>query len=780
MNETAIPSEAMRLKTLSRRLTAVSAGAAGGVASSLGSAALLFFTVAGSLRSATTIVWGAALVLAVLFRLAIAMTSDLQSQDEAYLARRLRVTGLSMAGISIVWAAGLPLFATLADAGSIPAVLFVGTAMFVGVLLLHRALPELAYLHILLIGSALGGAVMIVAGPAAWPLLVLLALYALTLWQAVGRQDRQFLQAISVEMNHSDTADTVAMLLHEYEEQSSDWLWTTGPRGNLRNVTARFAAAAGSDIEKLEGKALLSLFQKGEERDRLARHLIEQSAFRDLLVKLRIDGETRFWRLSARPRPDGRMGGVARDVTDDRMIEERIAFMAHYDNLTGLANRYLFNERLRAILGAGAREGRGANVALFYLDLDDFKSINDTRGHLVGDRLLREVGTRLEQEVRAEDLVARLGGDEFAVVIETRAGMGMLIERAHRFLSVVREPYEIEGHQYRVSTSVGVARCFDGDCDAEELTRRADLALFAAKRKGRDTLAMFEPSLDREARERRELETDLREAIARGQLRVHYQPTIDLDTGETTGYEALLRWHHPRRGVVGPADFLDIAEESGLIVPIGEWVIRQTLAETAAWQGDFRIAINLSPTQVRSPQLVALVAQAIHASGIAASRIEFEITEHVLMKHAAAATATLEKLRGLGARIALDDFGVGYSSLGYLRQFRFDRIKIDRSFVERIEDDADSQAIVSSITRMAEAMGIAITAEGIENRRQLDLLRKLGCDEAQGFLICKPAPGETFATAEAAEAALADKGSVVVEYRRARKNANQRRGGQAG
>lgn len=308
--------------------------------------------------------------------------------------------------------------------------------------------------------------------------------------------------------------------------------------------------------------------------------------------------------------------------------------------------------------------------------------------------------------------------------------------------------------------------------------RRADLALFAAKKKGRDTLAMFEPSLDREARDRRELETDLREAIARGQLRVHYQPTIDLDTGTTTGYEALLRWHHPRRGVIGPADFLEIAEESGLIVPVGEWVIRQTLAETSAWQGDFRIAINLSPTQVRSPHLVALVAQAIHASGIAPERIEFEITEHVLMEHGDAATTTLNKLRALGTGIALDDFGVGYSSLGYLQQFRFDRIKIDRNFVERVEDDADSQAIVSSITRMAEAMGIATTAEGIENRRQLDLLRKLGCDEAQGFLICKPAPGETFATTEAAEAALADKGSVVLDYRKARKDALRRRGGQ--
>ncbi|WP_369026691.1 putative bifunctional diguanylate cyclase/phosphodiesterase [Qipengyuania sp. RANM35] len=776
MNGTATQTEAMRLKVLSRRLTAASAGAPGAVASSLASAAVLLGVFHGSFRNVAMVIWATALILAVLLRLGISMTSDLTSTDEAYLSRRLRLTAMAMSAVSLAWGIGLPVFAASGQGGPVAALACVGTAMFVGVLLMHRAIPVAAYVHIAALGAGLAGTAYMVAGLAAWPLLALLVVYAFTLWQAVQRIESQFIASIGAEIEYAATADTVSMLLHEYEEQSSDWLWTTGPRGNMRDVSARFAAAAGSDIDRMEGKSLLSLFQKGEERDRLARHLIEQSPFRDLLVKLRIDGETRFWRLSARARPDGRMGGVARDVTNDRMIEERVAFMAHYDNLTGLANRYLFNERLRVMLGAS--EGRGANVALFYLDLDDFKSINDTRGHLVGDRLLREVGTRLEQEVRADDLVARLGGDEFAVLIETRAGMGMLIERAHRFLSVVREAYEIEGHHYRVSTSIGVARCFDGDCDAEELMRRADLALFAAKKKGRDTLAIFEPALDREARDRRELETDLREAIARGQLRIHYQPTIDLDTGATTGYEALLRWHHPRRGVIGPAEFLDIAENSGLIIPVGEWVIRQTLAETAAWQGDFRIAINLSPTQVRSPHLAALVAQAIHTSGIAAERIEFEITEHVLMQQGEAATTTLNKLRGLGARIALDDFGVGYSSLGYLQQFRFDRIKIDRNFVQRLEDDADSQAIVSSITRMAEAMGIATTAEGIENRRQLDLLRKLGCNEAQGFLICKPAPGETFATAEAAEAALADKGSVVLEYRKARRNANQRRGGQ--
>nr|WP_247711900.1 EAL domain-containing protein [Qipengyuania qiaonensis] len=621
-------------------------------------------------------------------------------------------------------------------------------------------------------------AILIQTGGAGWPALILLAFFVIALLGSTREQERQIVGGASAEISRREAAGTVRLLLNDYEEHSSDWLWTVGPCGNLREVTARFATAAGRPVEELEASPLIGMFAKGEDRDRLARHLMERSRFHDLVLKLRVDGEVRFWKLSARPRSDGRMSGVARDVTNDRIIEERVAFMAHYDNLTGLANRYLFNDRLRAALAQGER---ARNVALFYLDLDDFKAVNDTRGHLMGDRLLREVGTRIEQAVRGHDLVARLGGDEFAILIETRAGAGMLIERAHRFLSVIRDPFEIDGQVYRISGSVGIAKCSEGNCDAEELMRRADLALFAAKRKGRDTLALYDQAIDRAERERREIEMDLREVIARGQLNLHYQPVIDLDSGAVVGYEALLRWYHPRRGIIRPADFLEVAEETGLIVPIGEWSIRQAFAETAKWAGDFRIAINLSPTQVRSPHLVAIVAQAIHAHGIAPERVEFEITEHVLMQESPLSMGNLQKLRQLGVRIALDDFGIGYSSLSYLRRFPFDRIKIDKDFVEGVEDSADNQAIVSSITRLADALGMATTAEGVETRAQLDLLRKLGCQEAQGYLICEPAPGEHFATPAAISAAMrSGEASGILDYRKAREAAMKNRPRQAG
>ncbi len=765
-------SDEVRLQILLRRLEVHVAGATPALVSALASIVILVLTYFEREWAVPILAWAAIASVMLLVRLAQISRVDLASRDYAYLRRAFgRVSG-TMIALSVIWATGFPFFAYVSDGVEIGALAVIGTAILAAVLLLHRSLPIAAKAHVMLVGTSLIVSGLITVGSGAWMVLGLLGMYAVTLWAAIGRQDKAFKEAVANEVLRRDAADTVALLLHDYEQHSSDWLWTVGPLGNMRSVSERFAEAARSDSATLDGKPLIDLFPPQEARDRLARHIVERSPFRDLVLKLRVDGEVRYWRLSAQPRADGRLSGVARDVTTDRLIEERVAFMAHFDNLTGLANRYLFNERLRKTLG-GDKPG---DIALFYLDLDDFKAINDTRGHIVGDRLLREVGTRLEQEVRPEDLVARLGGDEFAILIETRAGTGMLIERAHRFLSVVREPYEIEGQHYRISTSVGVARCSGGECDAEELMRRADLALFAAKAKGRDNLAIFDNELDRAAKERREIEADLREAVARGQLRLHYQPVIDLNTGRTTGYEALLRWYHPTRGIIGPNDFLHIAEDSGMIVPIGEWVIRQALAETASWPADVRIAVNLSPTQVRSPHLVTVVAQALHANGVASERIEFEITEHVLLEEGESSHATLLKLRELGAKIALDDFGTGYSSLGYLRRFPFDRIKIDRHFVEGIEDSTDNQAIVSTITRLAEALGMSTTAEGIESRGQLDLLRKLGCHEAQGFLICRPVPSESLIVGEGESPELLDLAGEVLDYRKTREAALKKKG----
>ena len=762
---------------LHRRITSLSSGAWTSLLPAFGSIFALLWTFWDEAPRLALLLWALAQIAQLCTFVVLDKQLDLDTatsdEMEAHWRRILILQGVG----STIWFVAFPYLAFYAAGLKIAVLGIIGTAILCGTLLVHRNAPQAALFHTLTMAPSLIVAASLIGQWGAWPIILLIGSFAIALVTEARAQERSFVSAGQAEIDRRESTATVGMLLHDYEEQSSDWLWTVGPHGNLRNVTQRFAEAAGRKPEQLEGTPITRLFHRDEQREELARCLIERHPFRNLLVNLKIDGEKRFWRLSARPRDDGRMSGVARDVTADRLIEERVAFMAHYDNLTGLANRYLFNERLRALTGEGT--SKGSSIALFYLDLDDFKAVNDTRGHLVGDRLLREVGTRLEQEVRNEDLVARLGGDEFAVLIETRAGDGLLLERAHRFLSAVRAPYEIEGHSYRVSTSVGVARSIAGDCDAEELMRRADLALYAAKAKGRDKLAMFEPALDFAARERRRIESDLSEALRKGQMHMQYQPVIDLETGETTGFEALLRWHHPERGMLGPGDFLQVAEDTGLISSLGEWVIRQSLSEVAAMPGNLRIAINLSPTQVKNPNLVATVAQAIHATNIAPERIELEITEHVLMGDEKGGHTTLMRLRELGIRIALDDFGTGYSSLGYLRRFPFDRIKIDRSFVTDVESDLGSQAIISAITRLADALGMDTTAEGIEEPGQLEMLRKLGVHEAQGFLISRPvAPAELFDTeSDRAQVVLA---ADFAKYRAHRQATGSRRRGELG
>lgn len=763
---------------LSRRLRAFRSGATLALVPSIACILLLFFAFRESAPFTLLLGW----VLLQLSQLGtFAILDRRMAQDAAELShlqtfwRRIMV--LQMVG-SAIWMVVFPFLAIYASGQAAATLGVVGTAVLAGVLLVHRTAPRAGAFHIYALTPSLVATTYMLVGWDGLPIMALCVLFAAVLMIAIRVQERHFVKAAKAEIEFNEAAETVTLLLADYEEQSSEWLWTAGTRGNLRDPGAGLLHALGKSREEVEGKPLLALFQPGPECDLLARHLAEKSAFRDLVLKLEIGDELRYWRLSARPREDGRLSGVARDVTAETLVEERVAFMAHYDNLTGLANRHLFNERLRTLVWRPDMAGK--HIALFYLDLDDFKAINDTRGHIAGDMLLREVAERLAREVRGEDLVARLGGDEFAVLIETRAGDSLLIERAHRFLSVVREPYDLDGQAYRISTSIGVARCDGGDCNAEELLRRADLALYAAKKKGRDKMALFEPSLDRAARDRRQLESDLSGALALDQLKLDYQPIIDLDNGKTTGFEALLRWQHPRRGLIAPDEFLHVAEETGLILEIGEWVIRQALTETSSWPGDFRIAINLSATQVKSKGLVEAVGRTIHDTRMAADRIELEITENVLLEESEQCLAALAKLRGLGVKIALDDFGTGYSSLQYIRCFPFDRIKIDRGFVENIVDDAGCQAIVSTITRLADSLGMETTAEGIETREQLDLLRKLGVQEAQGFLIARPQASPSTASdfdLAPVDGDSDDQQGAVVDYRKARKSALKRRGG---
>ncbi|MXO86254.1 EAL domain-containing protein [Altererythrobacter aurantiacus] len=729
--------ETIEAELLRRRVRSLIASAPFGLLVSLVSVLVLAITLRHSTSPVILWSWATGAVLFVLYRAWQITAIEPETAELTYLSRTWRRSVRTMYASSVGWALSLPYAAIVAEGLELPLVAAVGTGVFISALLMYRAIPRAAKLHIVLLCASFIVTAWFLAGPSSLVFNLLILVYGFTLLRTFNLQEKNFVSSIVHAVERRESESTVRMLLNDYEAHSSDWLWTTSSDGLLRNVSARFGEAAGRDLGELEGLPIVSLFEEGSERDRLAYAIDHGEPIRDHVVALNAHGARRYWKLSARPREDGRISGVACDVTHTKLAEDRVRNMAHYDGLTNLANRYLFNERLRNALDlpTAAR----SQVALFYVDLDDFKSVNDTQGHLIGDQLLCEVGRRLEAEVRGSDLVARLGGDEFAILLEAGAGTAALIERAHRFLTVLREPYVIGEHVFRVSASIGVARGTGPDDEALELLRRADLALYAAKAKGRDSFALFEPTLDTAARQRRETELQLREAMERGQLLLHYQPILALGTDTITGYEALVRWQHPERGLLYPSEFVAIAEASGLIVPLGEWIIHQALVESASWPEHLRIGINLSPTQVGSPRLVKTIAESLAISGIAPGRVDFEITEHVVLEGSEANRSTLYKLRELGASISLDDFGTGYSSLNYLRNFPFDRIKIDRDFVTGIVSSRESQAIVKTICRLADALGMATVAEGVEEAEQLEMLRRIGCSEAQGYLIGKPA-----------------------------------------
>jgi diguanylate cyclase (GGDEF)-like protein/PAS domain S-box-containing protein len=448
------------------------------------------------------------------------------------------------------------------------------------------------------------------------------------------------------------------------------------------------------------------------------------------------------------PGEDGRPAyvlGFSEDITERREAEARIAHMAGHDALTGLPNRTLLRDRLEQAIAAAAGPAGGAAgmAAVLCLDLDRFKEVNDTLGHPVGDALLQAVAGRLRGCAQGRDVVARLGGDEFAVVLPAPAGTPEgAAGFASRVAEALAEPFLIEGHQLLAGASIGIAVTPADGADADTLLRRADMALYRAKAEGRATWRFFEPALDAQLRKRRALEADLRAAVREERFELHYQPLFRTPTGRVNGVEALLRWRRPDGGLVAPADFVPLAEETGLIAPIGDWVLRRACAEVARWPSDtLSVAVNLSPAQFRRGDLVGSVRGALAASGLRPERLELEITESVLLEDDRATLETLRRLRALGVRIAMDDFGTGYSSLGYLQRFPFDKIKIDRSFVREMAQDANCMAIVRAVVSLGATLGATITAEGVETPEQLALLREVGCEEAQGFLLGRPKTG---------------------------------------
>ncbi len=513
-------------------------------------------------------------------------------------------------------------------------------------------------------------------------------------------------------------------------------------------VNRRYLEIYGlTDAEARPGTSLFELMKQSVARGVHRSGITAEQMYEDFKQRLidnkepvlhRILADGRIIAVRHQPMASGGWVGTYEDITERHQAEEHIAHMARHDALTELPNRLLFHEKMAD--GLVRVESSGASMAVMCLDLDNFKGINDSLGHPIGDKLLQKIAQRLCGRLGSVDTIARLGGDEFAILHPMKS-LQETEDLARTLVGAVSEPVIIDGQEIATGISVGIAIAPANGKTSEHLMKCADLALYQAKYQGRNTYRFFEPAMDARLQVRRALETDLRRALGAGEFQLAYQPQINLATNELIGFEALLRWTHPERGPVAPSEFIPIAEEIGLIIPIGQWVLRQACTEAAKWPRGMKVAVNLSPVQFRGRGLLSTVTQTLAAAGLSADRLELEITEAVLLEQNEANIGTLHQLRALGTRIAMDDFGTGYSSLSYLRSFPFDKIKIDRSFVFDSIAGQQGEAIIRTIAELGSTLGITTTAEGIETADQLQLVRRAGCTEGQGYLIGRPCTG---------------------------------------
>ena len=536
------------------------------------------------------------------------------------------------------------------------------------------------------------------------------------------------------------------MLVREFEAQSNGWFWTTDRAGTVTYLSDKVAHQVGTPERAALGAPLTALFHadydSAPETERtLSFHLSSRTSFSNYSVCSTIAGEERWWSISGRPLLDDRGNfqgfvGNGSDLTEKRRSEAEIARLAMFDALTGLANRQRMRLTLDQALAQTARSYR--SVTLLLLDLDRFKAVNDTLGHQVGDLLLQQVAERLERVVGETGIVGRLGGDEFEVILPGEAGEEPIIALARGIIAELSRPYYIGGSSVTIGCSIGVAVApRDGD-NSETLIRNADLALYAAKGDGRGVHRFYGEAMLADAQSRKQLEDDLREALSTGSFHLVYQPVVATDDERISGYEALVRWNHPHRGAISPAEFIPVAEECGLIAALGEWVLRTACDEAVGWPASVRVAVNVSPIQFGNAAFPSVVASALAHAGLAPGRLELEITEGVFLDETVESDKQFKALKALGVRLALDDFGTGYSSLGYLRSAPFDKIKIDQSFVRGSAAPGNrNAAIIAAIVTLARTMGMETTAEGVEVQDEIELVRSLGCSHIQGYVYGK-------------------------------------------
>jgi len=627
--------------------------------------------------------------------------------------------------------------------------------MMLALAIVAHSIPRACVLFIVPV-SLSAAAALLVAGTlplagAAVAAGALLSLFCIRFGQAHIRFRR------AEETLHEKT-ETVSLLLREFEETSADWLWQTDSSRRLVHVSPRLAYALGGTAEALEGVPLLQALS-GDAWDSgqfpkalhdMAERMKRRESFSNLIVPVTIGGKPRWWELSASPRLDegGKylgFRGVGSDVTEQHATAEQIAKMARFDNLTGLPNRLSLHEDLARALNR-ALEAK-SRCAMLMIDLDRFKAVNDTLGHPVGDKLLAQVAARLKGMMERGMTCGRLGGDEFAVVLHDVPSATDAEELATRIIQAISRPYVVDNHQLFVGASVGFAIGPQDGATVETLTRNADLALYKSKDKGGNVVAAYVASLHAQAEERRVMEQELRGALDRGEFELYYQPVVAAADGTLNGFEALIRWNNQKLGNVSPGRFIPLAEDSRLISPIGEWVLRTACHEAMKWPSNLKVAINVSAEQLTDPAFASVVVSALAQSGLPPQRLEIEVTESVFLRDGGGAAQLLDQLIGLGIRLSLDDFGTGYSSLGYLRKTQFSTIKVDRSFVVgAAKGSIESIAIIRAVVALADSLGMSTTAEGAETEVEVDTIRALGCSNIQGYYYGRPMPASDVLT----------------------------------
>ncbi len=704
----------------------------------------------GVVHVAALVCWFAALGASLYVGMAIDKT--LGDVDQRRIGRdEVNKQTMSAVGNALIWVVPMAAFAPFGDPAqrlelwAITAMLMTASAVL---------LPAVPMANLAFAGIVGVAALVSFTFQQSYEMAILAILFVAVVAFGAVENARSFLSARIAESAMAEKSEVVSMLLREFEEGEADWLWQIDTSRRVRSVSPRFAFALGLTTEEIDGKPFIQMIagpawdsgQFPSSLHDLAERLKRRESFSNLLVRVTIGGQQRWWELSGTPKFndtgsfDG-FRGVGSDVTEQRESSEKIAHMARFDTLTGLPNRMMVTEALGEAMRY-ADQWR-TKCAFLMIDLDRFKAINDTLGHLVGDQLLARVSDRLKALVTDNELCGRLGGDEFAVVIRDASDHNRVARVAAAVIEMLSRPYEVDHHTLYIGASVGSAIGPRDGTTVETMMRNADLALYRSKEEGGGQHFGYEPALHALAEERRKLEFSLRRALELNEFKLNYQPVVDAIDETIVSFEALIRWHSEEHGLVSPVKFIPLAEDTRLIVPIGEWVLREACFEAARWPSGIKVAVNVSGEQLLDPGFISSVVQALSASGLPAQRLELEVTESIFLRDATTARNALEQIMSLGCGVALDDFGTGYSSLSYIRNLRFSTIKVDRSFVQGAATGSpESLAIIRAVVAMAESLEMSTTAEGVETERELETIRALGCRKIQGYYYGRPMPAE--------------------------------------